>query len=293
MSEKYFSNFPLALYANTFCVDIVRRVAISDKVKNNIFAYYPYEMKSHQRPDTIADKYYNNPYFSWLVYFANQTIDPYYDYPLDDQTFLQFIDEKYGGEANAKQLILYWQLNWAENNDEEITSEYFNTNLPEPLKKYYDPVYGEGTRILFYRRRQEDWKASTNRVVTFLIENANGTFQNDEPIRLHTDANTSVANAYVMFANSSQVMVKHVLGNTILSNTNTEFVVGMNSNATANAIQTIYVQNTLSQDEQVYWSPMYAWDYETNENEKRKFIYIIDSKYAYDLSNDLNNKVNE
>ncbi len=291
MSEKFFANFPMIIYSNTVCVDISRRAVVSNTVQTNMFAYYPYEMKSHQRPDTIAGGYYDNPYFSWLVYLSNDTVDPYYDYPLGDSTFLKYIDRKYGSLANSQQLIMYWQLNWSDSIDEEISPSFYQDNLPEPLKKYYDPVYGENTRVIFYRRRREDWTASTNRIVTFMVSNTNGTFQTGEVVKLKTDSNTSLSNSYVMFANSTQVKVQHVMGNTTLSEDGTEFLQGTLSNTTANVSATIYTANNISEDEQSYWNPVYAWDYEMDLNEKRKFIYLIDSKYAYEIANNLEKKL--
>lgn len=293
MIDRFFNNFPLTIYSNTICLDISRRAVIANNVQADMFAYYPYEMKSHQRPDTIADKYYDNPYFSWLVYMSNQTIDPYYDYPLDDATFLRFINKKYGNIANAQQTVLNWQMNWDSAIDVEITPSYYEDNLPEPLKKYYDAVYGESTRIIFYRRRREDWQTSTNRIVTFLVSNSSATFTAGEVVKLKSDANTVLANSYVTFSNSSQVTVQHVLGNTTLSNTGVEFLQGMSSNTTANVSTTIYIANNISDDEQVYWSPVYAWDHELQMNERRKFIYLIDSKYSYDIANNLQKKLNE
>lgn len=507
MSENYFSKLPLFTYSNTVCVDITRRTVIANTIQQDLFAYYPYELKSHQRPDTIADRYYQDPSYDWLVYLSNKVVDPYYSFPMDDKTFSNFINAKYQNLANAQQKILYWEMNWAGSTDDQITQSFYDTNVPEPLKKYYEAVYGEETRIVFYRRRRADWKASTNMVVRFQVGNTSGTFQMNEVVKLSqptittttmifldvnsvsplsipadctnpkvecigasgtaaignttlggggaaggsyalknmvavtpgstvpfqvgdgdtwfgsnttvlakaggsatgsiggladvggsigdvtysggngwtaatingapgggaagphgpggnanatvggtadngtvpgstnfgisgtqwdathgsgsgagratnfgftggsyggggsgsrqsqlADHNTSglivlsytitlslaanLSNSYVSFSNSSQITTQHVMGN-LTSNSAYMFLTGTTSGATANVSQIVIVANNISQTEMVYWSPVYAYDMEVGKNEQRKFIRLIDSKYAISVAEKL------
>jgi hypothetical protein len=206
---------------------------------------------------------------------------------MDDQTFTNFINTKYQNIANAQQKILHWEMNWAGATDDQITTSFYDTNLPEPLKKYYEAVYGEETRIIFYRRRRADWFASTNMIVYFSISNTAGSFQNNEVVKLIVgDSNTVLSNSYVTFSNSSQVTTQHVLGN-VSSNNLTLYLRGTTSNATANVSQIVNVQNNFAIDEAVFWSPVYAYDYEVEKNEKKKFIRLIDSKYSISVAEKL------
>lgn len=287
MSENYFDKFPIITYSNTLTIDISRRVVIANTIQQDMFAYFPYEMKAHQRPDTIAERYYNDPTFDWLVYLSNKVTDPYYDLPMDDSTFYQYINAKYGNVANAQQKILYWQVDWASNVDDQIDPAFFTTNVPEPEKKYYEAVFGEETRIIAYRRRRADWQASTNMVLYFSISNTSGTFLNDEVVRLMLPAgNTVLSNSYVTFSNSSQVTVQHVMGN-VSSNDTTQYLLGTVSGAKANVSQITVFSNTIPLSELAYWAPVYAWDMEVEENERKKFIRLIDSKYSISVAQKL------
>lgn len=287
MSENYFQKFPLFTYSNTVCVDITRRTIIANTMQQDLFAYFPYEMKSHQRPDTIAERYYDDPTMDWLVYLSNKVVDPYYAFPMDDTTFTNFINSKYQNLANAQQKIVHWAMNWAGATDVQVTPEFYNSTIPEPLKKYYEAVYGEETRIIFYRRRRSDWKATTNMVVRFTISNTSGSFENNEVVKLTLPAgNTNLSNSYVTFSNTTQITAQHVLGN-ITSNNATMYVRGMVSNVTANVSLITIVANNITESEMVYWSPVYAYDYEVEENERRKFIRLIDSKYALSVAEKL------
>jgi hypothetical protein len=286
MSENYFQKFPLFTYSNTVCVDITRRTVIANTIQQDLFAYYPYEMKSSQRADSIADRYYSDSSYDWLVYLSNKVTDPYYAFPMDDRTFINFINAKYHNLANAQQLILYWGMNWAGSNDTQVTQSFYDTSVPEPLKKYYEAVYGEETRIVYYRRRRADWKATTNMIVRFQISNTAGSFLNNEVIRLIATGNTVLSNSYVTFSNTTQVSAQHVLGN-VASNDVTQYILGTVSGATANVNQIINVANNISQTELAFWSPVFAYDYEVQLNEERKFIRLIDSKYAMSVAETL------
>lgn len=287
MSENYFSKFPLFTYSNTLCVDITRRAVIANTIQQDLFAYFPYEMKAIQRPDTIAHRYYGDSSYNWLVYLSNKITDPYYELPLDDQTFQEYIEAKYQNLANAQQLILYWAVNWAGATDQQIDVSFYNTNVPEPLKKYYEAVYGEETRIVYYRRRRSDWQTSTNMVVRFEIANTSGEFLNNEVVRLiQPPGNTILANSYVSFSNSSQVVSQHVMGN-VSSNSTTQYLRGTVSNTTANVTVIVNVANNIPQDEMSFWSPVYAYDMEIQKNEQKKFIRLIDNKYSLQIAEKL------
>ena len=214
---NYFENFPVFVYSNTACVNITERVVIANTIQQDLFAYFPYEMKHAHRADSIADRYYGDSSFDWLVYMSNKIVDPYYELPLDDHSFPNFINAKYGNFPNAQQKILFWQVSWANNTDDQLDVGTYTNTLPEPQKKYYEAVYGEGTRILYYRRRRVDWQASTNMVQYFQITNPVGTFQPEEVVTL-SYGNTIFSNSYVTFANSSQITVQHVMGNTTPGN---------------------------------------------------------------------------
>lgn len=291
--ENYFSKFPTFVYANTLCVDITRRSVVANTVQVDLFAYHPYTLKSVQRPDTIANRYYNDPSYDWLVYFSNRVTDPYYAFPMDSDTFTNFINVKYGSYVNAVSTIVYWQMNWAGDTDDTVPVSVYDSTIPEPLKKYYEAVYGQETRILYYKRRRADWFATTNMIVYFQTSNISGTFLPNEPLNLIIPAGNSViSNSYVTFANTTQVTVQHVLGN-VSSNDVTQYVMGQISGATANVLQIVEVANNISEGEAVFWSPVYAYDYENNLNEQKKFIQLIDSKYAMTIAETLRTELKE
>lgn len=92
---KYFENFPIIEYQGRKVRDITRRSAFTKAVANNPYLYYPYTVKEGERPEDIAEFYYGSVDYVWLVYLANNIIDPYYQWTMDEQTFRNYLVDKY------------------------------------------------------------------------------------------------------------------------------------------------------------------------------------------------------
>ena len=109
---SYFDRFPSMLYDISkpgvtepkvvVTKDIIRRVKLRSNIADNIFSYDPYDIKDGERPDIVADAYYGNVNYVWLIFLANDIVDPYYDWPLTTNQFEQFIIDKYGSIEASK-----------------------------------------------------------------------------------------------------------------------------------------------------------------------------------------------
>lgn len=289
-NESYFRKFPLIEYSNTVTIDITRRSIIPEKYRRDRFAYYPYTLSEGERVDHVADSYYGDPYFDWLVYTASGIVDPYYDWYLDGETFNLYLRDKYGSIEAAQELILWWQVDWADT-EEEITPAAHSA-LPDPLRKYYQANYGQGSRVISYRRNKEDWVTTTNMVVRFDVGNSSSNTESltvGENVKLR-EGNTDHANAIVVWSNSSVVKVQHCFGNVAAANSR---LVGVDSGANLSVSQHYYESNCIAIDERPYWAPIYAYEYEMGMNEQNKVLKIIDSKYKIEISDGLTKSLNE
>lgn len=281
----YFRFFPTTTYSNTTCIDITKRTRLLSSVRSNPFTYYPYTVKSGQRADYIANKYYGDDMRSWMVFTSMDLVDPYYEYPLSDEQFNSYITDKYGSAANAQSHINYWELNWADD-DGHLSPSGFNA-LPDALKKYYNASYGIGANILYYTRRKADWLTTTNMIVTFDIT-GNTAFQTGELMQIRT-GNTVIGNAEVAWSNTSTIIVQNVFGNTSPNTT----IVGLSSNVTATITATDYTANCIPIDERSYWEPVTFWDHELTKHQSKKYIKLVDNKYTNQLETELNALIND
>lgn len=288
--ESYFRKFPVVAYGNAAVRDVTRRAVIPDRVRRDLASYYPYTLREGERVDHVSDAYYEDPQLDWLVWMGTGVVDPYHDWHLTQEALRKHIRAKWGSVERAQETILWWQVEWS-GVEEELTPAGF-ASLPEPLRKYYQAQYGQGTRVVSYRRTREDWTTTTNMVVRFEVGNSSSNVSSltlGENIRLR-NGNTDHANAVVAWSNSSEVKVIHVFGNVAAENCR---LVGVTSGANLEVTQRYYEANCIPVDERPFWAPHYAYEMEVGINERNKTIKIIDAKYKVEISDAVTRKINE
>jgi hypothetical protein len=95
MSRKYFENFPIIEYQGRRVRDITRRSGFLKSLATNPYLFYPYTISEDERAEDIAQFYYGSVDYIWLVYLANNIIDPYHEWPMDEKTWNAYLVEKY------------------------------------------------------------------------------------------------------------------------------------------------------------------------------------------------------
>jgi len=275
MTEKYFEKFPLIQYANTIAVDITRSVKILDSVYNNPHLYYLYDIKQGERPDNIADRYYQDQYSDWILHLSNKIIDPYYQWYLQSEDFNAFVAKKYGSVQLSQIKYKFYRNNWYENQD-PIAVSTFNA-LTASAKQYYEPDYGTNTLSitpLQYKRRKVDWIVDTNYLVKYTVANGT-TFATDNLVNI-TYTGGAIGSGQVAASNSTAVILRcmnniQLIGTGTLNNKET----GTNTVFT----EQTFVANNIPADEASFWSPVSYFDYEDEINENNKSIRVMNKSY--------------
>lgn len=280
--EKYFEKFPTIQYANTTVVDITKRAVLLDKIYNNPLIYYPYTISSEERADQLSYRYYEDQYQSWLIYFANKIVDPYYEWYLHDKEFSEFIIKKYGSYHIPQQKIKHYKNDW--NSEQSITVSRFDS-LTIGERKYWEPVYGYNNIISSYKRKEKDWIVNTNKVVKYTVTNTNG-FIKDEICTVYL--NNKLGKGQVLFASGTELYLQHVSGYYYDSTmTETNSIVGSESELSTEFSAVEISVNNIPADEEVYWTPITYLQYEFDKNEFNKTVQIIDSSLAQQASDNL------
>lgn len=157
---KYFEKFPFINYpyygklveidlnSNLIefmtTIDMNIRFTIQDTVLNNKFAYYEYEWKDDDTPNTVAYHYYGSQYYDWVVMLSNQATDWVYDFPMKSEILESYIESKYGIDIiESYTTILHYE-------DEDGFIIDLNTYMNTPFAK---PVY-----IYDYENEQNEMK---------------------------------------------------------------------------------------------------------------------------------------
>jgi hypothetical protein len=94
----YFKNFPRVQYGDKFAVNLVKRVKLLETIENDPYAFLPYTIKDEDRPEDIAQYYYNDVNKVWLIYLANNIIDPYTQWPKSSSVLEQIARKRFSAE---------------------------------------------------------------------------------------------------------------------------------------------------------------------------------------------------
>jgi hypothetical protein len=290
MSDPYFLKFPLVRYANSAAVNIMKRSKIIDEVFSSPYVFHPFELREGDRADTIADQYYDDAYLSWIVYFSNRVVDPYYGWHLSYDDFQKFIVQKYGSIESAQDKVIFYRNNWY-NDDTRLTEAFWEDTLESTLKKYWTPEYADYNQVLYYRRKDVDWLINTNMYVKFDVTlNSNTNFANAELVDVTLSANNRFGAGEIIQQNTSVVIIKNVSGNT---SANGISITGRESGASANVANSTVVEINIEADEFVYWEAVSYYDYENELNESKRSIKLIDNRYRESVVDQFTQKMAE
>ncbi len=262
----YFNFFPSTEYANTIVTNVISKVKFDQSVQKNLAVFYPYTVEQGERPDQIAARYYSNPELDWVIYLANDIMDPYYDWPLSQNQFYDYITAKYGSVSAAQSKIAFYRNNYA--SDDTVLSVSSYNALSQYLKKYFKPVLGFNGEVVSYERKELDQVLETNKVIDLTI--SSGTFSVGDRFT------QGASSGFVTFANTSHVVVDKITGS---------FSAGAATGATITAANT--VSQPLSDIEASYWEPVTCFTYEEELNESKHFIKILDKAYVGKIEKDM------
>ena len=68
---NYFEKLPLINYKDNYAKNILVKAKLSNFADTTGAIFYPYTIEEGERADTIAQNYYGDARFDWLVYLSN------------------------------------------------------------------------------------------------------------------------------------------------------------------------------------------------------------------------------
>lgn len=290
-TNHYFEKYKTISYNGYTALDIISSAKLVERFINNPYVYYPYELSTDPRADVLAYQYYDDAYYSWLIYFANKVIDPYYDWFLPDDDFMEFVASKYGSVETAQKKVIFYRTNWY-NDDRQISPSVFDNTFTATEKKYWDKKYNEEVGIvLYYYRKPQDITMNTNKIITFDTTNV-GTFTVGDLVDIRRNS-ADVGTAEVLTSNTSSVTIKNiyltagdmVAGDIIRHDSNTSIY--------STVIDTLNTVVNIPDAEMSYWEPVTYFDYENELNTAKKSVKLVDNKLAFDISEALSDAMSE
>jgi len=104
---SYFSKFPKITYdmkgdsVRKLLPDILRRVKLRTTFKSGGILFDKYDVKEGERPEDVAFKWFGDPELHWIILMTNNVTDRYYDWPMNQVQFAEYLTDKYGTNVDA------------------------------------------------------------------------------------------------------------------------------------------------------------------------------------------------
>ena len=76
--------------------DILRRVKLRSGIKAGAFIFTEYDVRDGEKPEDVAVKWFGDPEYHWVILMTNNITDRYYQWPMTQPQFQNFIEDKYG-----------------------------------------------------------------------------------------------------------------------------------------------------------------------------------------------------
>jgi hypothetical protein len=110
----YFESMPKILTPDVngngiVLTNLMARSELIPSLLNNPMMFYKYDIQDGDTPEIVANKYYGDSYRYWVVLYANQILDPQWNWPLNNQQFDNYLIKKYSSVSNNSNVLSYTQ----------------------------------------------------------------------------------------------------------------------------------------------------------------------------------------
>ena len=78
--------------------NIFKRAVLRDDVFNEVTAFTKYDVIGDERPDQVASDFYGDPGLDWVILTTNNIVHVRDEWPMGNQDFLTYLNEKYSDE---------------------------------------------------------------------------------------------------------------------------------------------------------------------------------------------------
>jgi len=97
---QYFDTLPKIINIDStgnskVMTNLLARASVIPQMLKDPLLYYSYDIQEGDTPEIIAHKYYGDSYRYWIVLFANELLDPQWDWPMTYKMFEQYLADKY------------------------------------------------------------------------------------------------------------------------------------------------------------------------------------------------------
>jgi len=110
----YFTQFPLMAYDMAgnqnykLLPNILKRVKLRSGLRSGAFMFDNYDVKDGERPEDVAFKWFGDAQLHWVILMTNNITDRYYQWPLSQPQFQEYLKDKYG--AGSEDAVHHYEI---------------------------------------------------------------------------------------------------------------------------------------------------------------------------------------
>ncbi len=111
----YFKPFPKIDYdlkkngKSNSLTNITLRFKVQEALLSQSVIYYDYRVQEEDRPDIVAELYYQDSTLDWLILIINDIVDPQFEWPKEQYSLDKFIRQKYGSISEAQGTVHHYE----------------------------------------------------------------------------------------------------------------------------------------------------------------------------------------
>jgi hypothetical protein len=146
--------------------NLFRRAKLREDIFANLSYFTKYQIIGNQRPDNVAYEIYNDPELDWVVLISNNITDVQSEWPLSQNAFYNYLEDKYGSLEATGEIHHYETVEVKNSRDLIVLKSGMEVNSDFTFS-YYDDVLGstvtppniiKEVTILEYEESLEDAK---------------------------------------------------------------------------------------------------------------------------------------
>ena len=110
MTKPYFSQVPNLEYvdrtpgektisAYKTVKNLFKRAKLREDIFSDLTYFTKYQIVGDERPDNVAEKFYDDPTLDWVILLANNITNIQTEWPMTENSFNNFLIDKYGSQV--------------------------------------------------------------------------------------------------------------------------------------------------------------------------------------------------
>ena len=181
MTTHYFSYLPnVKVRISTFrknnvepyivAKNIFRRVKLREAIQDDVLGFSQYTVQNNQRPDQVAELFYDDPTLDWVVLTVNNIVNQSHSWPMTNDEFYNYMYDKYDTNIDGiRHYETYEVVDSADTNrvilegglivDENFTFKFYNTTTQSYSDLSNEDVARPVTNLEYENRLNDEKRA--------------------------------------------------------------------------------------------------------------------------------------